>query len=1230
MDFNQKRCIWLVTVLLNVITAGIVYSDENFDKLIQSGAFKEALDYADEKVAVADRDEKTWIRIALANDTMGFKEKALASYMVAWRLNPKSYGALLGIAMVYNKMNQYEDGASWAQKAFDIEPTADAGWEFAKASIALNRSTEAKSALEKVVQADPQNPVANKALGLIYFNENNWQNALPLLKKSLIAKADPDLMMKTGKAFLNSGNADSAITYFNKALSGLGKNEELLLDLSRSYFAIKKYDLALNNFEKISAGQLSADDLYRFALSKELATGRSAIKEYEMALEKFGSSTVPEALKTREKVGKQLLDDRNYTQAAGHFKFIIATDADGKIVSTGYTYLADALKGLGDVKTAISTLERAIGINKNNVDAYVKLGELYQQTGADENARNILQRLISLSPNDPSVYLKLGNYALAAGNFTEALSHFQKSNTLKKSAEGFSGSAAASFKLKNLDNAIESANLALDLNKNDIQAHQIVAEIFYGRNDYRNAQQHLEFLVKQMSANVELLGKLSNCYKNNNEIVKLLELDNKIVVISGDNIESRKRLALRADSLKLIDSARILYTQLSVIDPKDPLSYKRLFQISIVNKDISEVVTMHFNKYIALNANDADAYRDYGDFLYAMKDMDGALKAYRRALEINPQLKGFHKRYAEIVIAKGQEEEAIAACTRIIESKEADAGTYSTLGSIYLKKKMYDKSIEMYQSALQLVPTDLNVLSDLAEVQLLSGDKKSAAVSYEQVIMMNSNAVKEYKALGDIYMSLSRKEEAVKAYKKYNEKAPSDAEVALILGREAYGNKVYSDVVKYMGRDGVIQENADYVILGESFIAEGKFKDAIVPLEKVRGDRRNADRKSTEKSLSLLADAYEKSGLNAEASTVYGEYLSLSGVNDPDAAYKRACLLEISEPIVALRLFETNIRSYPADYRNFLKAGMLLSAKKETLERSVEHLRRVTELAFEKPEVWLEIARVYGKMKRPNEELDAYKKYAESNPQDLEANSRIGTLLMQKGQRNEAMVYLELANTLKPEEPEVMILLADGYQRTGRLTDAVDLLVRAKAKKPEELSLSLKLFELYAETKQNDKALAEIKALVDKTHQTEYTVKYAEFLSDMGKNHDAAELLETILAEEPDNFDVLMLKAKVLRRDKKFDEAVEIYKAINSMMPDHIMAMFERAEAHLEQSKVQWAEMFYIRVLKLDPQFALAELGLAKVAKVRKDQATYREHLDKARSLDPENKLVLEEFASQK
>lgn len=1222
--------IWIVVGLLIIVNAFMVFSDESFDKLFQSGAFREALEYAEEKVPVADRDEKVWVRIAKANDTLGFREKALASYLVAWRLNANSAASMLGIATIYNKMKQSEDALTWAQKAFDVEPTAEAGWEYAKACIALNRPSQAKNALEKVIQADPQNPVAAKALGLIYFDEKNWKSSLPLLQRFVKVQTDPEITGKIGKAFLYAGKPDSAVGYLNKALSAQQKNDDFTLDLARAYYSLKKYDRAVANYEKITQSVLAAEDLYSFAYSKEAASGKNASVEYEAALEKFGTSTVPDALKTRVKVGKKLLDEKNYSKAAVHFKVITGADPDGKIVPSGYTLLADALKGAGDTRSAVGTLERAIAVNKNNVEAYVKLGELYQQTGADENAKNILQRLISLSPNDPGVYLKLGTYSLSSGNATEALTYFQKSTSLKKTAESLSGTAAAHFKMKNTDNALDAASQALELKKDDQQAHQVKAEIYYGRNDFRNAQQHLEFLIKKMPANPDLMLKLANCYKNNNEKVKLYQLDEKIVSISGDNVESRKRLAYRADSLKLIDSARVLHTQLTVLDPKDPVSFKRLFEISIVNKDITDVVTMHFNRYVTLKSNDGDAYRDYGDYLYGLKDLDGALKAYRKALEINPQLKGFHKRYAEIVIAKGQEDEAISACQRVIESKEADAGTYSTLGSIYSKKKNFDKAIEMYQNALQLQPADVNMLSDLADAQLASGDKKSAAISYEQVVMMNSSAVKEYKILGDIYMGLSRKEEAVKAYRKYNEKVPSDANVAILLGRDAYDNKKFPDVIKFLGSTGLQLESPENLILGDALIAEGKFKEAVGPLENVKFDRKKTDRNLQEKGLKLLAVAYEKSGRMSDAAAVYGEYLLLPGVNDPDVAYKRACLLETSDTLVALRLFETNTRSYPADYRNFLKAGMLLASRKEMLERSVDYLRRVTELASEKPEVWLELARVYGKMGKPAEELDAYKKYAETNPQSMEANSRIGTLLMNKGMRNEAMVYLELANTLKPDEPEIMVLLADGYHRTGRLTEAVDLLVKAKAKKPEEASLSLKLFELYAETNQKDRALPEIKALVDKTQQPEYIVRYAEYLSEIGKNKDAAELLENILAQEPDNFDVLMIKARILRKDKKYDEAVEIYKEINSMMPDHVMSMFERAEAHLEQSKLQWAEMFYNRVLKLDPQFALAELGLARVAKVRKDQAGYREHLDKARSLDPDNKRIQDEVSGQK
>ena len=79
-------------------------------------------------------------------------------------------------------------------------------------------------------------------------------------------------------------------------------------------------------------------------------------------------------------------------------------------------------------------------------------------------------------------------------------------------------------------------------------------------------------------------------------------------------------------------------------------------------------------------------------------------------------------------------------------------------------------------------------------------------------------------------------------------------------------------------------------------------------------------------------------------------------------------------------------------------------------------------------------------------------------------------------------------------------------------------------------------------------------------------------------------------------------------------------------MPEHAQTLFERAETHLQQSKLPWAETFYSRALRADPKMALAQLGLAKVAKMRKNMTEYKKYLELARQMEPQNPLILQEL----
>lgn len=110
-----------VLFLVLVLFTAQSFSDETFDKLIASGKYKEALDYADEKISPSDRDVMVWIKMGQANEALGMTEKALACFLVSWRMNPNDYNALLGAAKVYNKLGQPDNAINMAKKSAGSE-----------------------------------------------------------------------------------------------------------------------------------------------------------------------------------------------------------------------------------------------------------------------------------------------------------------------------------------------------------------------------------------------------------------------------------------------------------------------------------------------------------------------------------------------------------------------------------------------------------------------------------------------------------------------------------------------------------------------------------------------------------------------------------------------------------------------------------------------------------------------------------------------------------------------------------------------------------------------------------------------------------------------------------------------------------------------------------------------------------------------------------------------------
>ncbi|MFW6253801.1 MAG: tetratricopeptide repeat protein [Chitinivibrionales bacterium] len=1209
----------------------VSFSDETFDNLVKAGKYREAIDYAD-NIPANKRDAAFWVQLAQANEKVGLTEKALACYMVSSRLHPTDYTSLLGAARIYNKLDQAENAMNMARKALEQNFSGEASWEFARAAIKLERPDEAKQALEKVIETDPANVVANRELGLIYYKDKQYAKALPLLKRSMETKEDADVAYMIGKCYLETKDVDNAVTYLKKTTEQKPTMYEAGLDLARAYFGMGKYLVAASEYGRVN-GKITfeAEDYYNQAVAYD-RSGKAdkAIAAYKQAISAYGKATGSEAITARLKVGKNLLATKNYSAAQKHFEFIEKADPNAATVNDIYFLLADAYQGSNNSEKAISSLEKAIELDGNNIEAYARLADLYEKNNMESKAKQTYEKMMSLSPNDPKVYLILGQYNLKAKKYAEALELLVKSNALEKNPVTLESIAICASELQQWGKARDASESAIAMDPKRKDARIILYTVFKRDKNYPEMKKHLEVLIQSDPNNIEYLKDLATACDKTNDQEKLIQTDKKIIKLDKGNVESRHRLASHAMSQKNTDRAYELFKELSSLEPKNEEVFKNLYELARKKKEIPSAIS-YLRSYLKLNSRDAEAQRDLGDLLYERKELDGALEAYRQAIKLNPNIKGFYKRYAEIVIAKGQQDEVITALTGVIESGEADFGTYSTLGMMYHKKGQYDKSIDMYQKALQLEPQNTEALVALADAQAAGGDVSAAVITYEQSVMMNPNASEEYKSLGDLYVRQKNVSQAMGAYQKYLDKASSpDSEIAMKIATYNFNNKKYVEASKYFAMI-TGKKAADFNMLlmyGEALFKSEKYKKAIEIFDGLLS--RNPKVSTKREIIGMLAEAYEKDGNTAKAVQTYKTYISLAGVNDPEAAYKAAFLQEKSNKSSAIQIYESNVKKYPNDYRNFLRLGLLYAEKKQTLTKAGPLLKKAASLADSLPSVWQDIAQVYGKLGKVDEELDAYMKYLKKDPQNLEANIRVGTILMEREKYTDAMIYLETANTLSTNNVKVIEPLALGYVKTNRMQEALGLLNAAKKLKPSDPDIRRQLYKVYMETGEKKKAIAEIEELIELKRDNKTLLLYAQLLMEERKFKDAENAIEDIRATDPTNIDALMTLAMVQRARKKYDDAIETYKEIIYIKGDYVPAVYERAETYMLQNEVLWAQRFYERTLRTDPDYALAELGLAKIAKMRKDKAKYVEHLEKAYKLDPNNKIIKAEYSKAK
>ncbi len=568
----------------------------------------------------------------------------------------------------------------------------------------------------KAVQLDGNNVVARFNLGLAYYQEQKYDDAVEPLRKSLEinredksshAKVDFQAAQLLGIIFFEKNNIDEAINFFKKAgeINPAEGNNYYYMGLA--YKKSGRTDDALKSF--IKALENGADD----TAENNFRIGQIYYekKEYGSAIEYFEKVTAkkPDFADAREYLG-DIYDRRGMAdKAVENYTRVVRVNPDN--IHAQYQLGLNYFKQK-EYDKMIAAYKKTISIDPNFADAHYNLGMAYYYRNMYEDAIAEFQTAIKLNPNDASSYSLLAQTKTTAYEF-----HKNKGSTFLTEEDYLQARDEFQMAL-NVKPGDSDTQKFLDRTNESIRSLIPVklkaAKDNFESKDYSNAYNNWDFVLKAQPDNGEAKEGMSKIEKNLSELIAARAEKAEKFASEGKLAES---VAEYADILKLAPKSK---------------------QAALTAR-MSALMTKLRTKVTAL-LTDADA-------AYAKK-------SYAKALN----------KYTEILRYEANNSRALNGITKVNAKIDADKEKYLAIAK-QNKASNSAKAVEYYKKVVQMDPNNEEANKAIVNI---TGKQSSVSLDAQKIKSLYYEGVDKY-VNGEV-------ETAIKVWKKVLEMDPNHVE----------------------------------------------------------------------------------------------------------------------------------------------------------------------------------------------------------------------------------------------------------------------------------------------------------------------------------------------------------------------------------------------------------------------------------------------------------------------
>ncbi len=136
---------------------------------------------------------------------------------------------------------------------------------------------------------------------------------------------------------------------------------------------------------------------------------------------------------------------------------------------------------------------------------------------------------------------------------------------------------------------------------------------------------------------------------------------------------------------------------------------------------------------ISVDAFHAPFWADLAEVLRALEQSDDALNAYRKALELNPEMPDTWTHYGSMLHAMGKLDEAVACYHKALEADPQYAGAHAFLGMAMQERGAMDEAQRQLEQAVQLAPNNPEIYLQLGRCLHAQEKWLDAIACYQKV-----------------------------------------------------------------------------------------------------------------------------------------------------------------------------------------------------------------------------------------------------------------------------------------------------------------------------------------------------------------------------------------------------------------------------------------------------------------------------------------------------------------